>query len=143
MWNNARASDPHQTRARPPLHKKDHSRHWPNIKSIHPTKLASPQHPLATMSEEQQSERRVVHIKVTPEAGVDPEALYTKIKETITSQPEYKLVWDDKCKIEDGSIVTSFSIGLEADFDEEVMEVLEMMEGEVANQLVTFQTVLE
>lgn len=95
------------------------------------------------MSEEQQSERRVVHIKVTPEAGVDPEALYTKIKETITSQPEYKLVWDDKCKIEDGSIVTSFSIGLEADFDEEVMEVLEMMEGEVANQLVTFQTVLE
>ena len=49
-------------------------------------------------------------------------------------QPEYKLVWDEECKIEDGRIRTSFSIGLEADFDEEVMEVLEMMEDEIASQ---------
>ena len=95
------------------------------------------------MSEEQQQERRVVNITVKPCDGVDPEALYKKIKETITSQPEYKLKWEDSCKVENGEIVTSFTIALEADFDEEVMEVLECMEGEVASQQVTFQTAME
>jgi hypothetical protein len=85
----------------------------------------------------------MVAISITPCAGVDPLALYEKIKSEITSQPEYKLKWDDECKVEDGKIRTSFSIGLEADFDEEVMEVLEMMEGEVANQSIVFQTAME
>ena len=58
-------------------------------------------------------------------------------------QPEYKLKWDDECKIEDGRIRVSFSISSEADFDEEVMEVLEMMEDEVARQEIIFQCVME
>ena len=95
------------------------------------------------MSEEEQQERRVVNITVKPCDGVDPETLYTKIKETITSQPEYKLKWEDKCTVTNGEIVTSFTIALEADFDEEVMDVLECMEGEVASQQVTFQTAME
>lgn len=94
-------------------------------------------------TEELKEERRMVAISITPCAGVDPLALYAKIKSEITSQPEYKLKWDDECKVEDGKIRTSFSIGLEADFDEEVMEVLEMMEGEVANQSIVFQTAME
>lgn len=68
---------------------------------------------------------------------------HQKITETIVSQPEYKLKWDDKCKIEDGKIHTSFTIALAADFDEEVMEVLEMMEDEVAGQEITFQSAME
>lgn len=51
--------------------------------------------------------------------------------------------WDDKCKVEGGNIHTSFTIALEADFDEEVMEVLEMMEGEVAGSEITFQSAME
>ena len=66
-----------------------------------------------------------------------------KITETITSQPDYKLQWDDKCKVDGGNIHASFTIALEADFDEEVMEVLEMMEGEVAGQEITFQSAME
>ena len=58
-------------------------------------------------------------------------------------QPEYKLKWDDECKIEDGRIRVSFSISSEADFDEEVMEVLEMMEDEIASQEIIFQCVME
>ena len=69
--------------------------------------------------------------------------LYQKITETVTSQPDYKLKWDDKCKIEGGNIHASFTIALEADFDEEVMEVLEMMEGEVAGSEITFQSAME
>mmetsp|Transcript_85012 Transcript_85012/g.118114 ORF Transcript_85012/g.118114 Transcript_85012/m.118114 type:complete len:98 (-) Transcript_85012:129-422(-) len=97
------------------------------------------------MSEEEpkQEERRMVAIAVKPVAGVDPEGLYKKIKETITSQPEYKLKWDETCKVEDGKIYASFTIALEADFDEEVMEMIEMMEDEVANQEVTFQSAME
>lgn len=37
----------------------------------------------------------------------------------------------------------SFQIATEADFDEEVMEVLEMMEGEVASQQVIYQAEIE
>ena len=88
-------------------------------------------------------ERRVVNIQVKPCEGVDPEALYKEIKETVTSQPEYKLKWEENCKVENGEIITSFTIALEADFDEEVMEVIEMMEDKVANQQVTFQMALE
>ena len=69
--------------------------------------------------------------------------IHQKITETVTSQPDYKLKWDDKCKIEGGNIHTSFTIALEADFDEEVMEVLEMMEGEVAGSEITFQSAME
>jgi hypothetical protein len=88
-------------------------------------------------------ERRMVAIIVKPVAGVDPQALYAKMKETITSQPEYKLKWDEKCKVEDGKIYTSFTIALEADFDEEVMEHIEMMEDEVESQEITFQSAME
>lgn len=99
------------------------------------------------MSDENQEtvkeERRMVAISITPCPNVDPAALYDKIKSEITSQPEYKLKWDDECKIENGLIRTSFSIGVDADFDEEVMEVLEMMEDEVANQAIIFQSVME
>ena len=94
-------------------------------------------------SEELKEERRMVAIAIRPCPGVDAAALYTKIKAEITSQPEYKLKWDEECKIEDGRIRTSFSIGLDADFDEEVMEVLEMMEGEVASQEIIFQSAME
>lgn len=85
----------------------------------------------------------MVAIAIRPVAGVDPAALYAKIKSEITSQPEYKLKWDDECQIENGRIRTSFSIGLEADFDEEVMEVIEMMEDEVAGQEIIFQSAME
>ena len=95
------------------------------------------------MPEELKEERRMVAIAIRPCPGIDAEALYEKIKTEITSQPEYKLKWDAECKIENGRIRTSFSIGLEADFDEEVMEVLEMMEGEVAGQEIIFQSAME
>ena len=88
-------------------------------------------------------ERRMVNIGVTPADGVDGETLYNKIKEEIKSQPEYKLKWDDKCKVENGKIYASFTIALEADFDEEVMEMIEMMENDVKSQEVIFQTALE
>ena len=94
-------------------------------------------------SEELKEERRMVAIAIRPCPGVDAAALYAKIKAEITSKPEYKLKWDDECKIDGGRIRTSFSIGLEADFDEEVMEVLEMMEGEVASQEIIFQSAME
>mmetsp|Transcript_39591 Transcript_39591/g.95206 ORF Transcript_39591/g.95206 Transcript_39591/m.95206 type:complete len:99 (-) Transcript_39591:190-486(-) len=94
--------------------------------------------------EESKEERRMVAIAIRPCAGVDAHALYEKIKKDITSQPEYKLKWDDECKVsDDGRIRTSFSIGLEADFDEEVMEVLEMMEGEIEGQEIIFQSAME
>ena len=93
--------------------------------------------------ETSKEERRMVAISITPRPNVDPATLYNKIKSEITSQPEYKLKWDDECKIENGAIRTSFSISVDADFDEEVMEVLEMMEDEVANQSIIFQSALE
>ena len=88
-------------------------------------------------------ERRMVAIAVTPKAGIDPQAMYEKIKTEITSQPQYKLKWDDDCKVEGGKIYASFTIALEADFDEEVMEWIEMMEDDVQNQEVTFQSAME
>ncbi|CAB9503653.1 expressed unknown protein [Seminavis robusta] len=97
----------------------------------------------APPAQEEMQDRRMVAIAVKPCAGVDPQTLYTKMKETITSQPDYKLKWDDACKVENGKIYTSFTIALEADFDEEVMEVLECMEGEVETQEVTFMNAFE
>jgi archaellin len=88
-------------------------------------------------------ERRLVAIIVTPVAGVDPVALYAKITSTILSQPEYKLKWDETCKVESGKIYASFTIGEEADFHEEVMDHIEMMDEEVAKQSITFQGVME
>eukprot|EP00567_Pseudictyota_dubia_P001556 CAMPEP_0197465360 /NCGR_PEP_ID=MMETSP1175-20131217/64499_1 /TAXON_ID=1003142 /ORGANISM="Triceratium dubium, Strain CCMP147" /LENGTH=94 /DNA_ID=CAMNT_0043001371 /DNA_START=112 /DNA_END=396 /DNA_ORIENTATION=- len=87
--------------------------------------------------------RRIVNFIVTPCAGVDPEGLYKKITEEIKSQPEYGLKWDEKCKVDGGKIYASFTISGDADFDEEVMEVIEMMEDEVEKQEVTFQSVME
>ena len=49
----------------------------------------------------------------------------------------------DRYKIEDGKINCTFTIALEADFDEEVMEVIECMEDEVAGQGIIFQTAME
>ena len=80
---------------------------------------------------------------IRPVEGVDPQGLYTKIKTEIVSQPEYKLKYDDACKVENGKIYFSFTIAVEADYDEEVMEYLECMEGEVASQEVTFMNVFE
>lgn len=92
---------------------------------------------------EDEEERRMVAIMVKPLESVDPHALYQKIVETIKSKPEYKLKWDEKCKVQDGKIYSSFTIALEADFDEEVMEHIECMEDEVADQTVTYQAALE
>ena len=93
--------------------------------------------------EKQEQERRMVAIVIKPCDGVDPQALYKKIVETITAEPDSKLKWDETCKVEDGKIYASFTIGLEADFDEEVMEMIEMMEGEVATSEVTFMSAME
>mmetsp|Transcript_38996 Transcript_38996/g.58587 ORF Transcript_38996/g.58587 Transcript_38996/m.58587 type:complete len:95 (+) Transcript_38996:126-410(+) len=93
------------------------------------------------MADEQ--ERRLVSIMVKPKAGVDAVALYDKIKSEVTSQEEYKIKWDDACKVENGKIYTSFTIALEADFDEEVMEVIECMEDEVEDQQITYQAAME
>ena len=74
---------------------------------------------------------------------MNPEALYKEIKTTVVSQPEYKIKWDDACKVDGGKIYASFTIALEADFDEEVMEVIEYMEDKVADQQVTYQAAME
>lgn len=99
---------------------------------------------LLTMPEEAQeeTERRMVAFCVKPCAGVDPEALYEKIKTTVTVDDEYKLKWDEKCKVDNGKIYASFTIELAADFDE-VMEAIEYMEGEVESQEVTFMSAME
>jgi len=93
-------------------------------------------------------ERRIVAIGVKPCDGVDPLALYAKIKEaTAPSGDEAasasNVKWDEECKVENGKIYASFTIDLAADFDEEVMEVIEMMEDEVASSEVTFQNAME
>lgn len=85
----------------------------------------------------------MVAIGVKPCDGVDPEGLYKKIKETVTGEAESKVVWDENCKVENGKIYASFTINLAADFDEEVMEIIEMMEDEVASSEVTFQNAME
>lgn len=89
-----------------------------------------------------QEERRMVAFKVTPKEGVDPVALYETIKTQVTVEDEYKLQFDDTCKVEQGRISASFTIGIEADFDE-VMEGIEALEDQVASQTITFQTALE
>lgn len=95
------------------------------------------------MSEEAQpQERRMVAFAVKPCDGVDPETLYQKIKDTVTVEDSYNLKWDEKCKVENGKIYASFTIALEADFDE-VMEAIEYMEDEVASQEVTFMSAME
>lgn len=88
-------------------------------------------------------ERRIVATVTKPKDGVDAQALYAKIKETVTAEPESKLKWDETCKIEDGKIYASFTIGLAADFDEEVIEIIQMMEDEVASCEVTFMSAME
>ena len=115
-------------------------------KKAAPAPAPAPEPAPAPAAEEDEGEvepRRLVAIAVKPCAGVDPEGLYKKITETITSQPEYKLKWDDKCKVDGGKIYASFTIHLEADYDEEVMEMIEMMEDEVAGQEVTFMNAME
>lgn len=107
------------------------------------TQTAPEQEPAPMETEELKEERRMVAIAIRPCPGIDAATLYAKIKAEILSQPEYKLKWDDECKIEGGRIRTSFTIALEADFDEEVMEMLEMMEDEVAGQEVIFQSAME
>lgn len=89
-------------------------------------------------------DRRMVALSIKPVDGVDPQALYTKIKQEIVSQPEFKLKWDDACKVEKGKIYTSFTIAVEADYDEEVCEMIECMEDEVAGAPeITFMNVFE
>eukprot|EP00522_Entomoneis_paludosa_P013316 CAMPEP_0172456852 /NCGR_PEP_ID=MMETSP1065-20121228/18142_1 /TAXON_ID=265537 /ORGANISM="Amphiprora paludosa, Strain CCMP125" /LENGTH=764 /DNA_ID=CAMNT_0013210141 /DNA_START=63 /DNA_END=2357 /DNA_ORIENTATION=- len=106
-----------------------------------PAPVAAPAEPEAPA--ELEEDRRIVAIMVKPVDGVDPQGLYKKIKETVVSQPEYKIKWDDECKVDGGKIYASFTIALEADFDEEVMEVIEYMEDEVADQQVTYQAAME
>mmetsp|Transcript_10480 Transcript_10480/g.28978 ORF Transcript_10480/g.28978 Transcript_10480/m.28978 type:complete len:196 (+) Transcript_10480:60-647(+) len=108
-----------------------------------PKKEEAPAPAPAPAVEELDEERRMVAIMVKPVAGVDPEGLYKKITETIKSQPQYKLKWDEKCKVDGGKIYASFTIALEADFDEEVMEYIEYMEDEVADQQITYQAAME
>ena len=91
----------------------------------------------------------MVAISVTPCSGVDPITLYQKIKdETMQFASENgstsNLSWDKEAKIDGNKIYASFTINLEADFDEEVMEIIEMMEEEfVENSQVTFQSAME
>ena len=97
----------------------------------------------APAAQDDMQDRRLVAMAIKPVAGVDPQALYTKIKTEIVSQPEYKIKWDENCKVENGKIYASFTIAVEADYDEEVCEMIEMMEDEVAGQEVTFMNVFE
>merc|ERR1712127_448972 len=94
---------------------------------------------------EEEQERRMASIWVKPVAGVEHKDLFAKIKETVgeTSDAEYNLQWDDNVKVENGNLYVTFTIALAADFDEEVMEVIECMEDEVADQGVVFQTAME
>ena len=92
-----------------------------------------------------EQERRMASIWVKPAAGVDAAALYPKIKEAVgaTSDPDYDLRWDDNVKVENGNLYVTFTIALAADFDDEVMYVIECMEDEVTDQGVVFQTAME
>ena len=93
--------------------------------------------------EKPQESRRVVNIWVKPKAGIECEALWKKMTSDIKSQPDYKLKWDDNVKFEGGKIYASFTIAEEADFHEEVMDEIEMMEDDVDGQDIVFQTVME
>ena len=97
----------------------------------------------APAADEDGEERRMVNIAVKPCAGVDPETLYKKITDTVKGEPASKVKWDETCKVDGGKIHASFTIAVEADFDEEVMEWIEYMEDEVESSQVTFQAALE
>jgi hypothetical protein len=90
-----------------------------------------------------EEERRLVAIVVKPKAGVEPLALYEKIRTTILSTEEFKLKWEETCKINHGNIFASFTIELAADFHEEVIDEVEMLEDEVASIEITFQAAME
>jgi Glutathione S-transferase, C-terminal domain len=108
-----------------------------------PTPVAAATPAPAPRATDDMTDRRMVAMAIQPVAGVDPQALYTKIKTEIVSQPDYALKWDDACKIENGKIYASFTIAVEADYDEEVCDMIEMMEDQVAGQEVTFMNVFE
>jgi len=93
----------------------------------------------------EEQERRMASIWVRPATGVAPADLFAKIKEAVgaTSDAGNDLRWDEGIKVENGNLYVTFTIALAADFDEEVMEVIECMEDEVADQGVVFQTALE
>lgn len=91
----------------------------------------------------QEPARRVVNIWVKPKAGIECDALWKKMTTDIKSQPDYKLKWDDNVKFEGGKVYASFTIAEEADFHEEVMDEIEMMEDDVDGQDIVFQTVME
>ena len=98
---------------------------------------------MSDKEEEEQPSRRLVNIWVKPKAGVDAAALFKKITETVVSQPEYKIKWDESVKYENDKIYAGFTIAEEADFFEEVMDQIEMMYDEVDGQDIVFQTVME
>ena len=108
-----------------------------NAKAAQSTPASAPAPAAASES------RRVVNILVKPKAGVECDALWKKMTAEIKSQPEYKLKWDENVKFESGKIYASFTINEEADFHEEVMDYIEMMEDEVDGQDIVFQTVME
>merc|ERR1711957_317761 len=91
-----------------------------------------------------EQERRMASIWVKPVAGGNPAALLPKIKEAVgeTSDPDYNLRWDDNVKVENGNLYVTFTIALAADFDDEVMYLIECMD-EVTGQGVVFQTAME
>ena len=92
-----------------------------------------------------QQERRMANIWIKAADGVDPTSLFAKIKETVgeTSDAANNLKWDDEFKVTDGRLYATFTIALLADFDEEVMEVIECMEDDVSDQGIVFQTAME
>jgi hypothetical protein len=118
-----------------------------NEKDVGVAAAAAAEPPAATEggAAEEEQERRMVSIWVKPVAGVDPAALFAKIKETMGDTPDagHDLWWDDNVKVENDNLCVTFSIALSTDFDEEVMEVIECMEEEVADQGVIFQTAME
>ena len=92
-----------------------------------------------------EQERRMASIWVKPKAGVDAAALFPKIKEAVgeTSDATFNLKWDENTEVKNGNLYITFTIALAADFDDEVMYVIECMEDEVADQGVVFQTAME
>jgi len=97
----------------------------------------------AAAEAENAQERRLVNISVKPCDGVEPETLYKKITETVKGEADSNVLWDEACKVDAGQIYASFTINVDADFDEEVMEWIEYMEDEVESCNVTFQAALE
>jgi len=86
--------------------------------------------PVPVSEEETGASRRLVNIWVQPKAGVDAKGLQKKIVETVVSQPEYNIKWDESAEFKNNKIYLSFTINEEADFFEEVMDMIEMMYDE-------------